>query len=137
MAVVNYLKRAFRLTSLIFTILVTLNLVIQKHVLFNVIEYILVISAISGLLLFLVDDNGSYSNRRLLINQISYICLIFSLIILGNYLYHWELGVKGLLTNFIVVILIYFFIKFIMFSSDKKEAQAMNDYIEQRKQDKF
>ncbi|WP_207696157.1 hypothetical protein DOK67_0000640 [Enterococcus sp. DIV0212c] len=133
MKITAYLKNAFRLTSMIFTILVVVNLVINKAVLFTMIEFVLFVSVVSGALLFLVDDREIYSNRRMIINQILYISIIFTLIIIGNYLFDWELGVNGLVRNLFLILLIFFFIKFIMYSNDKKEAQEMNRYIQKNK----
>ncbi|MBO0440780.1 DUF3021 domain-containing protein [Candidatus Enterococcus ikei] len=133
MKITAYLKNAFRLTSMIFTILVVVNLVVNKAVLFTTIEFMLFVSVVSGALLFLVDDREVYSNRRMIINQILYISIIFTLIIIGNYLFDWELGVNGLVRNLFLILLIFFFIKFIMYSNDKKEAQEMNRYIQKNK----
>ncbi|MEI5993611.1 DUF3021 domain-containing protein [Candidatus Enterococcus mansonii] len=133
MKIAAYLKQAFRLTSMVFTIQVVMNLLLNKAILFNIIEFSLFVSIVSGLLLFLVEDRETYSNQRMIVNQFIYIGIIFMMIIIGDFFFSWELGVKGLVSNFIIVLLIFFFIKFIMFSNDKKEADEMNQYIQKKK----
>lgn len=55
----------FRLSSMIFTLLAAINLLIDKQTLFEIIEYMLVVSVISGLLHFIIEDNENYTNRRI------------------------------------------------------------------------
>ena len=134
MRLVEYLKSVFRLSSMIFTLLATINLFISKDTLFDIIEYMLVVSAISGLLRFIIEDNESYSNRRIVINQIIYIGLILVQIVIGDVLYDWGLGIIGLVKNFGITLLIYAFIKFFIYSNDKKEADEINELIQQQKE---
>lgn len=128
----NYIRRAISLTSLVFTILVATNLLVNKKALFNIIEYLFFVSVVSGILIFLVDDNGSYSNRRLILNQVLYIGIIFMLVLAGNSLLHWELNYFGLFSNFVLVISIFFFIKLFVYGQDKKEADEINKYIQRK-----
>lgn len=128
----NYIRRAISLTSLVFTILVATNLLVNKKALFNIIEYLFFVSVVSGILIFLVDDNGSYSNRRLILNQVLYIGIIFMLVLAGNSLLHWELSYFGLFSNFVLVISIFFFIKLFVYGQDKKEADEINKYIQRK-----
>lgn len=134
MRLVEYLKSVFRLSSMIFTLLVTINLFISKDTLFDIIEYMLVVSVISGLLRFIIEDNESYSNRRIVINQVIYIGLILVQIVIGDVLYDWGLGFIGLVKNFGITLLIYVFIKFFIYSNDKKEADEINELIQQQKE---
>ncbi|MBP1046262.1 DUF3021 family protein [Enterococcus sp. BWM-S5] len=136
MEVKNYLKEAFRLTSLIFTTLISINLILQNDVAHDVLEVMLLISAVSGSLHFLLDDNGKYSDRRLIINQVLYLLIIFFQIALGDILLHWELGVSGLLLNYLIVLIIYVFIRSVMYSKDKREADKINQFIQKRNRDK-
>ncbi|MFD1900734.1 DUF3021 family protein [Enterococcus termitis] len=133
MRIINYLKETFRLTSLIFTTLVIINFFIQSEGLTHSLGYMLLIAAISSSLHFLIMDNDKYSNRRILLNQVFYVFIICSQITLANHLLHWELGVRGLLLNFVIVILIYIFIRFIMYSNDRKEADEINQFIQKRR----
>lgn len=132
MRLVDYLKSVFRLSSMIFTLLATINLLISKDTLFDIIEYMLVVSVISGLLRFIIEDNENYSNRRIVINQVIYIGLILIQIIIGDVLYNWGLGFIGLMKNFGITLLIYAFIKFFIYSNDKKEANEINELIQQQ-----
>lgn len=133
MRLVEYLKSVFRLSSMIFTLLAAINLFINKQTLFEIIEYMLVVSFISGLLRFIIEDNENYSNRRIVLNQLVYIGLIFLQIIIGDILYGWELGFSGLVQNLGIVLVIYAFIKFFIYSNDKKEADEINELIQQNK----
>lgn len=132
MRLMEYLKSVFRLSSMIFTLLATINLLISKDTLFDIIEYMLVVSVISGLLRFIIEDNENYSNRRIVINQVIYIGLILIQIIIGDVLYNWGLGFIGLMKNFGITLLIYAFIKFFIYSNDKKEANEINELIQQQ-----
>ncbi|MCA5012093.1 MULTISPECIES: DUF3021 family protein [unclassified Enterococcus] len=136
MRIKEYLKESFRLTSLIFTTLVIINLFLQTEALTHSLAYMLLISAISGLLHFLIEDNEKYSSRRILFHQSLYLLIICLQIALANMLLHWQLGTVGLLLNFMIVFLIYFFIRFIMYSNDRKQADEINQFIQKRKRDK-
>lgn len=136
MTIKEYVKEAIRLTSLIFTCLVFINLFFQREALDDGLEYMLLIAGVSGCLNFLTFDDGRYSNRRVMLNQLLYLLLIFLQITLANYLLSWELGFWGLLSNFVIVLVIYAFIKFFMYSGDKKEAEKINQFIQNRKRDK-
>lgn len=133
MRIVEYLKNVFRLSSMIFTLLAAINLLIDKQTLFEIIEYMLVVSVISGLLHFIIEDNENYTNRRIILNQLLYIGLIFLQIIIGDIWYRWDLGVVGLIKNFGITLFIYAFIKFFIYSNDKKEAAEINQQIQLKK----
>lgn len=133
MRLIEYLKSVFRLSSMIFTSFAAINLFINKQTLFEIIEYMLVVSFISGLLRFIIEDNENYSNRRIVLNQLAYIGLIFLQIIIGDIHYGWELGFSGLVQNLGIVLVIYAFIKFFIYSNDKKEADEINELIQQKK----
>ena len=133
MRVIDYFKSVFRLSSMIFTLLVLVNLAINKQTLFEIIEYMLIVSLISGLLRFIIEDKETYSNRRIILNQLLYIGLIFLQIIIGDIWYGWNLGMIGLMQNFGITLLIYDFIKFFIYSNDKKEAAEINQLIQRKR----
>lgn len=133
MRVIDYFKSVFRLSSMIFTLLVLVNLAINKQTLFETIEYMLIVSLISGLLRFIIEDKETYSNRRIILNQLLYIGLIFLQIIIGDIWYGWNLGMIGLMQNFGITLLIYAFIKFFIYSNDKKEAAEINQLIQRKR----
>lgn len=133
MRVIDYFKSVFRLSSMIFTLLVLVNLAINKQTLFEIIEYMLIVSLISGLLRFIIEDKETYSNRRIILNQLLYIGLIFLQIIIGDIWYDWNLGMIGLMQNFGITLLIYAFIKFFIYSNDKKEAAEINQLIQRKR----
>ena len=133
MRVIDYFKSVFRLSSMIFTLLVLVNLAINKQTLFEIIEYMLIVSLISGLLRFIIEDKETYSNRRIILNQLLYIGLIFLQIIIGDIWYGWNLGMIGLMQNFGITLLIYVFIKFFIYSNDKKEAAEINQLIQRKR----
>ncbi|MDU5337075.1 DUF3021 family protein [Enterococcus sp.] len=135
MRIIEYLKSVFRLSSMIFTLLAAINLLLNKQTLFEIIEYMLVVSFISGLLRFIIEDKDSYSNRRIIINQLVYIGLILLQIIIGDVIYGWELGFSGIAQNLGIVLLIYAFIKFFIYSNDKKEADEINELIQQKREE--
>lgn len=135
MRIIEYLKSVFRLSSMIFTLLAAINLLLNKQTLFEIIEYMLIVSFISGLLRFIIEDNDSYSNRRIIINQLVYIGLILLQIIIGDVIYGWELGFSGIAQNLGIVLLIYAFIKFFIYSNDKKEADEINELIQQKREE--
>lgn len=133
MRVIDYFKSVFRLSSMIFTLLFLVNLAINKQTLFEIIEYMLIVSLISGLLRFIIEDKETYSNRRIILNQLLYIGLIFLQIIIGDIWYDWNLGMIGLMQNFGITLLIYAFIKFFIYSNDKKEAAEINQLIQRKR----
>ena len=133
MRVIDYFKSVFRLSSMIFTLLVLVNLAINKQTLFEIIEYMLIVSLISGLLRFIIEDKETYSNRRIILNQLLYIGLIFLQIIIGDIWYGWNLVMIGLMQNFGITLLIYAFIKFFIYSNDKKEAAEINQLIQRKR----
>ena len=135
MNLIDYFKRAVQISSLVFSTLVVLNLVAQKDLLFRTIESLLFVSVISGALLFVLFEKYDYSNERIILNQVVYVLLIFATIIIGNKLFNWDLGISGLVNNFITVVVVFIFVKFILYSSDKKDAEAINQQLKRRKKE--
>lgn len=134
MSISNYLKESFRLTSLIFTLLIMINWLVNPEMLVNNTHVLFIFSVISSLFSFLLEEHEHYSNRRLIVNQVSYIGIICLLIILGNWLLSWQMTIARLTLNLVMVILIFLFIKFVMYSNDQKNADEINDFIKQNKQ---
>lgn len=134
MSISNYLKESFRLTSLIFTLLIMINWLVNPEMLVNNTHVLFIFSVISSLFSFLLEEHEHYSNRRLIVNQVSYIGIICLLIILGNWLLSWQMTIARLTLNLVMVIVIFLFIKFVMYSNDQKNADEINDFIKQNKQ---
>lgn len=134
MSISNYLKESFRLTSLIFTLLIMINWLFNPEMLVNNTHVLFIFSVISSLFSFLLEEHEHYSNRRLIVNQVCYIGIICLLIILGNWLLSWQMTIARLTLNLVMVILIFLFIKFVMYSNDQKNADEINDFIKQNKQ---
>ena len=134
MSISNYLKESFRLTSLIFTLLIMINWLFNPEQLVNNTHILFIFSVISSLFSFLLEEHEHYSNRRLIVNQVCYIGIICLLIILGNWLLSWQMTIARLTLNLVMVILIFLFIKFVMYSNDQKNADEINDFIKQNKQ---
>lgn len=134
MSIANYLKKSFRLTSLIFTLLIMINWLVNPEMLVNNTHVLFIFSVISSLFSFLLEEHAHYSNRRLIVNQVSYIGIICLLIILGNWLLSWQMTIARLTLNLVMVIVIFLFIKFVMYSNDQKDADEINDFIKQNKQ---
>ncbi|MGO2266333.1 DUF3021 family protein [Vagococcus salmoninarum] len=134
MSISNYLKESFRLTSLIFTLLIMINWLFNPEMLVNNTHVLFIFSVISSLFSFLLEEHEHYSNRRLIVNQVCYIGIICLLIILGNWLLSWQMTIARLTLNLVMVIVIFLFIKFVMYSNDQKNADEINDFIKQNKQ---
>lgn len=134
MSISNYLKESFRLTSLIFTLLIMINWLFNPEMLVNNTHVLFIFSVISSPFSFLLEEHEHYSNRRLIVNQVSYIGIICLLIILGNWLLSWQMTIARLTLNLVMVIVIFLFIKFVMYSNDQKNADEINDFIKQNKQ---
>lgn len=134
MSISNYLKESFRLTSLIFTLLIMINWLVNPEMLVNNTHVLFIFSVISSLFSFLLEEHEHYSNRRLIVNQVCYIGIICLLIILGNWLLSWQMTIARLTLNLVMVIVIFLFIKFVMYSNDQKNADEINDFIKQNKQ---
>lgn len=132
MSISNYLKESFRLTSLIFTLLIMINWLFNPEQLVNNTHILFIFSVISSLLSFLLEEQDHYSNRRLIVNQVSYIGIICLLIVMSNWLLNWQLTVGQLAINLVMVTVIFLFIKFIMYSNDQKDADEINDFIKQK-----
>ena len=134
MSISNYLKESFRLTSLIFTLLIMINWLFNPEMLVNNTHVLFIFSVISSMFSFLLEEHEHYSNRRLIVNQVCYIGIICLLIILSDWLLKWELTVGQHLLNVLMVTVIFLFIKFVMYSNDQKNADEINDFIKQNKQ---
>ena len=61
--------------------------------------------------------------------------MILLQIIIGDVIYGWELGFSGIAQNLGIVLLIYAFIKFFIYSNDKKEADEINELIQQKREE--
>ena len=132
----NYFRQVIVVSSLIFMILVGINLLFNREVILTIIDSQFVISLLSGLLTILFIDDERRSNQQVIIREIIYIISILIMVMISNFWFKWELGFVGLFQNLILIIIIYLFIKGFIYDKDQKEADKINQYLKDKRKQK-
>lgn len=69
-------------------------------------------------------------------NPLSYIIIIWLLVIASNYLFNWNMSLSSMFSTFIEVILIYLCVRLINYQHEKIEVKKMNEILDRHRKNK-
>lgn len=87
----------------------------------------------SSALTFLLYSKQTYSHKRILFQQILYIVLVMGMIITTIIIVSGEISPLSFILNFLVVMALFFVIKYLLYKKDQATAEEINDLLQQRK----
>ncbi|WP_342493346.1 hypothetical protein [Bacillus sp. FSL W7-1346] len=103
----------------------TMPIYILQAIMFN--------SFFSSALTFLLYPKQTYSHKRILFQQILYIVLVMCMIITTIIIVSGEISPLSFIVNFLVVMALFFVIKYLLYKKDQATAEEINDLLQQRK----
>ncbi|WP_349925388.1 hypothetical protein ABNP43_03200 [Bacillus altitudinis] len=90
-------------------------------------------SFFSSALTFLLYPKQTYSHKRILFQQILYIVLVMCMIMTTIIIVSGEISPLSFIVNFLVLMALFFVIKYLLYKKDQATAEEINDLLQQRK----
>ena len=132
--ILKYSKTILQLTSIVFTVVIVFQLVTGQQ-LNNVRLYeLLALSLVLSLIKFII--NKYIISKDSVFNPLSYIVIIWLMVIASNYLFNWNMSLSSIFSTFIEVILIYLCVRIINYQYEKIEVNKMNEILDRNRRNK-
>ena len=132
--ILKYSKTILQLTSIVFTVVIVFQLVTGQQ-LNNVRLYeLLALSLVLSLIKFIINEY--IISKDSVFNPLSYIVIIWLMVIASNYLFNWNMSLSSIFSTFIEVILIYLCVRIINYQYEKIEVNKMNEILDRNRKNK-
>ena len=130
----KYLKQILKLTSVVFTVIILFQLVTEQHLNNTKLYELLALSLVLSLIKVII--NKYIINEDSVFNPLSYIIVIWLMVIASNYLFSWNMSLSSIFSTFIEVILIYLCVRIINYQHEKIEETKMNEILYRNRKNK-
>ena len=132
--ILKYSKTILQLTSIVFTVVIVFQLATGQQ-LNNIRLYeLLALSLVLSLIKFII--NKYIISKDSAFNPLSYIVVIWLMVIGSNYLFNWNMSLSSIFSTFIEVILIYLCVRIINYQYEKIEVNKMNEILDRNRKNK-
>lgn len=131
-----YRKNGFLIFCIVYTVLSLIHFMMNGDIPAKVTSLFLGMALFSSLLGIMLIPNERHSNRRVILNQISYLMIIMVAIILISYLAGWQQSLFSIGINAVIVLGLFAVVKYVLYNHDKKEAANINAQLLARKKRK-
>ncbi|WP_262378407.1 hypothetical protein [Bacillus pumilus] len=98
-----------------------------------ILQAIMFSSFFSSALTFLLYPKQTYSHKRILFQQILYIVLVMCMIMTTIIIVSAEISLLSFIVNFLVVMALFFLMKYLLYKKDQATAEEINELLQQRK----
>lgn len=132
--IIKYLKPTLKLTSVIFTIIVLFQLITKQELNNSILYELLGLSLVLSLIKLII--NKYIISEDSIFNTVSYIIIIWLMVISSNYLFNWNMSLSSMFSSFIEVILIYICVRLINYQHEKTEVKKMNEILDKNRKNK-
>ncbi|MCS3485720.1 phosphatidylglycerophosphate synthase [Bacillus sp. JUb11] len=129
----RYITNLLITFCMIFTALVLIYCFTFGTMPIYILQAIMFSSFFSSALTFLLYPKQTYSHKRILFQQILYIVLVMCMIITTIIIVSGEISPLSFIVNFLVVMALFFVIKYLLYKKDQATAEEINDLLQQRK----
>lgn len=130
----DYLKRTLRLTAMIFTVIVLLQMV-TLHDLDNKMLYeLLALSFTASLVKFVFFRDVLF--QFAIGQQIAYLITVWVLVIASNWLFQWQMSVASIFSSLLMVVAGYFCVRLTSYQLDKADVKKMNELLDNHRKNK-
>ncbi|WAT81391.1 hypothetical protein [Bacillus safensis] len=129
----RYIINLFITFCMIFTVLVLIYCFTFGSMPIYMLQAIMFNSFFSSALTFLLYPKHTYSHNRILFQQILYIILVMCMILTTIIIVSGEISVPTIIVNFLVVMALFFLIKYLLYKKDRATAAEINELLQQRK----
>jgi len=127
----KYLKQILKLTSVVFTVIILFQLVTEQHLDNTKLYELLALSLVLSLIKVII--NKYIISEDSVFNPLSYIIVIWLMVIASNYLFSWNMSLSSIFSTFIEVILIYLCVRIINYQHEKIEVKKMNEILDRNR----
>ncbi|MGF0005286.1 hypothetical protein [Bacillus altitudinis] len=129
----RYITNLLITFCIIFTALVLIYCFTFGTMPIYILQAIMFSSFFSSALTFLLYPKQTYSHKRILFQQILYIVLVMCMIMTTIIIVSAEISLLSFIVNFLVVMALFFVIKYLLYKKDQATAEEINDLLQQRK----
>ncbi|MBU8576275.1 hypothetical protein [Bacillus pumilus] len=129
----RYITNLLITFCLIFTALVLIYCFTFGTMPIYILQAIMFSSFFSSALSFLLYPKQTYSHKRILFQQILYIVLVMCMIMTTIIIVSGEISLLSFIVNFLVVMALFFLIKYLLYKKDQATAAEINEMLHQRK----
>ncbi|WP_324657785.1 hypothetical protein SA286_03200 [Bacillus altitudinis] len=129
----RYITNLLITFCMVFTVLVLIYCFTFGTMPIYILQAIMFSSFFSSALTFLLYPKQTYSHQRILFQQILYIVLVMCMIITTIIIVSGEISPLSFIVNFLVVMALFFVIKYLLYKKDQATAEEINDLLQQRK----
>ncbi|WP_342462314.1 hypothetical protein [Bacillus sp. FSL R5-0286] len=129
----RYITNLLITFCMIFTALVLIYCFTFGTMPIYILQAIMFSSFFSSALTFLLYPKQTYSHKRILFQQILYIVLVMCMIITTIMIVSGEISSLSFIVNFLVVMALFFVIKYLLYKKDQATAEEINELLQQRK----
>ena len=119
------MKKTFRLTAIIFTAIVIIQLLFNNLLTNEMLWELLAFAFVAAALRY------AFFHKKTLGGQAAYLATLWLLMIPANYLFEWRMSAAKVAANAVVIAITYVFIAFFMYQRDKVEVAEMNERLAQ------
>ena len=127
----KYLKQILKLTSVVFTVIILFQLVTEQHLDNTKLYELLALSLVLSLIKVII--NKYIISEDSVFNPLSYIIVIWLMVIASNYIFSWNMSLSSIFSTFIEVILIYLCVRIINYQHEKIEVKKMNEILDRNR----
>ena len=129
----NLIKKITQVATLVFTILIVLQMSSGIEMSNQVLWQLLFVAFIASLVKVVLFKETLFNYQWAY--QLGYLLLIWLSILILSVFFNWHITTGGALTNLLLVFFVYFIIRVINYRKDKIEADQMNDYLKKKRKD--
>ena len=132
--ILKYSKTILQLTSIVFTVVIVFQLVTGQQLNNARLYELLALSLVLSLIKFII--NKYIISKDSIFNPLSYIVIIWLMVIASNYLFNWNMSLSSIFSTLIEVILIYICVRIINYQYEKIEVNKMNEILDRNRKNK-
>ncbi|GAB1306871.1 hypothetical protein P9F86_11740 [Bacillus altitudinis] len=129
----RYITNLLITFCMIFTALVLIYCFTFGTMPIYILQAIMFSSFFSSALTFLLYPKQTYSHKRILFQQILYIVLVMCMIMTTIIIVSGEISPLSFIVNFLVVMALFFLMKYLLYKKDQATAEEINELLQQRK----
>lgn len=129
----RYITNLLITFCMIFTALVLIYCFTFGTMPIYILQAIMFSSFFSSALTFLLYPKQTYSHKRILFQQILYIVLVMCMIMTTIIIVSAEISLLSFIVNYLVVMALFFVIKYLLYKKDQATAEEIDDLLQQRK----
>ncbi len=127
----EYFKKILKLTSIVFTVIVSFQLISGQNLNNQILHDLLGLSLILTLIKVLI--NKYVIPRDSIFNSLLFILIAWAMVIGSNYVFSWNMSINTIFLTSIQIVVIYILVRIINYQHDKIEVKKMNEILDRNR----